>query len=139
MYGGCFSGSVEHFTQAVQKSTEATLCFLPSLVDDLVTALAPQSVTENWKNSSASTKKLIEILQEQLVSSRFEWVFAGTSLALAAAMFYPTDKTSCIFANFPISDAVKSTVRSNIIDDIQVLKPTMTAKKRSNLCILYFN
>src|SRR3546814_4697001 len=77
------------FTKFVQYRNRVTLAYIPSMLDELVTRIAPGSFRERLQNISLAVYAQVEALQVRLINSlrvRFRDIFDDSSLALAAAM-----------------------------------------------------
>jgi hypothetical protein len=117
------------FTKFVQYRNRVTLAYLPQRLDELVTRLAPGSFTEQMRGRSIAVLPQLEALQARLIVSlrtRFQDVFDGSSLALAATMFLPGHNRFTL-QNFPIGEEVLERVRENMLDDFEALLPANTS------------
>jgi len=112
---------IRNFTKIVQYRTKPTLCFVPDMIDKLVTNLQPGKIVAKWIGLSTDVIQNIEIFQQALVesiTSRFEPMFSTTSLALAARSFCPG--ATAEFKNFQQVDKVK--INELIIENTNQLK-----------------
>src|SRR3546814_9867660 len=94
------------FTKFVQYRNRVTLAYIPSMLDELVTRIAPGSFRERLQNISLAVYAQVEALQVRLINSlrvRFRDIFDDSSLALAAAMLLP-GANRFTFLNFDVTE-----------------------------------
>jgi hypothetical protein len=119
---------IKRFTKFVQNRNVVTLGYVPGLIDEILTELAPDAFAEHLRDCSAEVRAHANALQLVLVESikeRFGDMFLGGSLALAARSLLP-GKDLLIFQNFDVTEQIKSEVMENIVDDALALLPTDT-------------
>jgi len=126
---------IREFTKFVQNRTSITLAYVPEKIDALVTKLAPGAFDEQLRQCSQEVRDLANTLQSELVASiekRFEHIYLGGSIALAAASLLPgPNRTS--FANFEVTDAAREEVDENIVDDVASMLPSTTPEDEVDL------
>jgi hypothetical protein len=117
------------FTKFVQHKSVVTLAYVPQLIDELVSALAPGSFTARLQGCAPGVLAEMEAFQACLIDSirkRFAPMFEAESLALAARMFL-SGKDLFTFENFPVTEEILQTVKENILTDfVELLPPTMS-------------
>jgi len=114
------------FTKFVQNRACITLARIPHYIDDIITDLLPNSFLDDLATKSPGISDVLNAFQAQLVSSiktRFEDLYQGHSLALAAMFFMP-GPNQFQFKNFNVTDGVISSVIEKCVDDIVEILPS---------------
>ena len=121
------------FTKFVQQKEAVTLAYLPKLVDDLVSSMAPGSFAAVLEDCAENVLAHMETFQLRLIESirsRFGWMFDGRSLPLAARMFLP-GKNLFVFQNFEVTADTLKIVRDNILADyVDLLSPDLSQEEK---------
>ena len=128
-------GPFRVFTKYVQKREEVTLAYLPHYIDSLVSLLAPGSFRARLENAADGVLQAMEDFQLCLVTSirnRFDCLFNGDSLALAAMYLLP-GANLFQFENFEVSDEVVEIVIENLLNDLDEFVPAHTPQKAKML------
>jgi len=123
------------FTKFVQNRNKVTLAYVPRLIDDLISSLAPGSFAARMMGRTPESLLELEKFQACLVTSiraRFSDWFEGDSLALEALYLTP-GPDRFVFTNFVITPAILDDVRANIVDDVIELLPPNTPQARIDL------
>jgi hypothetical protein len=119
---------LRRFTKFVQQKHKVTLAYVPGLIDELVSELAPNSFQVKLAGASQGILEAANDFQACLVASireRFADVFASDSLAMEARLLLP-GKNLFTFRNFVIpADAIEE-IKANFLDDVMELLPSDT-------------
>lgn len=119
---------IKNFTKFVQNRNCVTLAYVPGMIDQIITQLAPGAFDAKLRDASEVVRGQANALQSELTKSiktRFSAIFTGGSLALAARMFLPGPGILS-FANFEVTDIVKAEIIENILSDVESLLPETT-------------
>ena len=98
------------------------------MIDDIITELRPDAFADRLRESFPLFRAQVNDLQLALVMSlkiRFADEFLGGSLALAARSLLP-GKDLLTFQNFEVTDAIKTDIFENMVDDAVALLPSDT-------------
>ena len=119
---------IKRFTKFIELRTAVTLGYVPGMIDDIITELRPDAFVDRLRESSPLVRAQVNDLQLALVMSlkiRFADEFLGGSLALAARSLLP-GKDLLTFQNFEVTDAIKTDIFENLVDDAVALLPSDT-------------
>lgn len=127
------------FTKFAQHKSAVTFAYVPKLIDDLICALVPGSFAARLQNCHPDTLEASEAFQAELVASlkqRFQPLFSGDSLALAARYFLP-GRNLFVFENFDVNEGILQAVRDNILGDVvELLPPDAPQFRRDGLAAM---